>query len=79
MCAGRKDYTSRGLMRVHAVVSGYLDVDDKEPLSTVSSAFVENCLLDPSLHPSSYTGQTWAQCSSHAESHHTLMTTLKAM
>lgn len=32
---------------MNTVVSGYLDVDDKEPLSTVSSAFVENCLLDP--------------------------------
>lgn len=47
MYAGRKDITSRGLLRAHTVVSGYLDADDQEPLSTVSSAFVENSDLDP--------------------------------
>lgn len=59
---GRKLYvTCRGLLRVRSVVSGYLHVDDQEALSTVSSAFVEN-----SDHPSSYTRQTWAHCSSNS-------------
>lgn len=46
MYTGRKDVTCRGLLRVHTVVSGCLDVDE-EPLSTVSSAFVENSDFDP--------------------------------